>query len=105
MPFAPKWTTLLTVSNAISRFKQCKGKSSVSKAHNLKKTAVRIEFGKRLKRKRQEQDLTQEMLAEKAGLAPNYVGSVERGERNIGLENIVILAKALGIAPKNLMPG
>lgn len=70
----------------------------------LKKTAVRIEFGKRLKRKRQERDFTQEMLAERAGIAPNYVGSVERGERNIGLENIVLLAKALGVAPKDLMP-
>ena len=76
----------------------------MSKSHNLKKTPIRIEFGKRLKRKRQEKDFTQEMLAEKAGLAPNYVGSVERGERNIGLENIVILAQALEISAKDLMP-
>lgn len=74
------------------------------KSHNLKKTAVRIEFGKRLKRKRQEREYTQEMLAEKAGLAPNYVGSVERGERNIGLENIIILARALQVSPKDLLP-
>jgi len=79
-------------------------KNRVAKSHNRKKTAVRIAFGKRLKRKRQERDLTQEALAEKAGLAPNYVGSVERGERNIGLENIVILAIALGVLPKDLMP-
>lgn len=74
------------------------------KSHNLKKTPVRIEFGKRLKRKRQEREYTQEMLAEKADLAPNYVGSVERGERNIGLENIIILARALQVSPKDLLP-
>lgn len=74
------------------------------KSHNLKKTPVRIEFGKRLKRKRQEREYTQEMLAEKVDLAPNYVGSVERGERNIGLENIIILARALQVSPKDLLP-
>ena len=76
----------------------------MSKSHNQKKTAGRIEFGKRLKRKRKEREYTQEVLAEKAGLAPNYVGSVERGERNIGLENIIILAKALAVSPKEFMP-
>jgi transcriptional regulator with XRE-family HTH domain len=48
--------------------------------------------------------LTQEELAEKANLHPTYVGSVERGERNIALENIVILAKALGCHPGEFFP-
>lgn len=42
-------------------------------------------------------------LAEKADLHTNYVGSVERGERNIALENIYRLAAALECSPKELL--
>lgn len=41
-------------------------------------------------------------MAERADLHRNYVGGVERGERNVGLENIVRLAKALSVPPKEL---
>jgi transcriptional regulator with XRE-family HTH domain len=47
--------------------------------------------------------LSQEKLAEKADLHTNYVGSVERGERNIALENIYALAQALECSPKDLL--
>jgi len=49
-------------------------------------------------------EMTQEELAEKAELHPTYLGSVERRERNIALENIIAIAKALGCSPKDLMP-
>ena len=57
-------------------------------------------FGDRLRSLRMERGMTQEALGHKAGLSPNYVGDVERGTRNLGLENIWLLADALGISPK-----
>ena len=68
------------------------------------KKRARIEFGKRIYKRRKQLSLSQENLAFEANLHRNYVGSVERGERNISLENILILAKALKCSPKDLMP-
>lgn len=76
----------------------------MAEAHNRKRTKIRIEFGQKVRARRHEIDMTIEELAEAADLHQNYVGSVERGERNIGLENIIALAKALKFSPKDLMP-
>lgn len=72
--------------------------------HNRKKTPERKAFGMKVRMRRFEIEMTQEQLAEKANLHPTYVGSVERGERNIALENIIALANALGCSPRDLMP-
>ncbi len=76
----------------------------MNKSHNRKKTAVRIAFRRVIRLKREDLGLTQEEAAEKASLHPTYWGSVERGERNVSLENIIAIAKALGCSPKDLMP-
>ena len=64
--------------------------------------SVKSRFGARLRQLRDERGYSQEALAESAGLHRNYVGGVERGERNVALENIVKLAKALSVKPRDL---
>lgn len=70
-----------------------------------KKTPLRRAFGLKIKILRYELEMTQIQLAEKSDLHPTYIGSVERGERNISLDNIITLAKALECSsPKDLIP-
>lgn len=47
--------------------------------------------------------MSQEELADRAGLHRTYISSVERARRNVSLENIFTLAEALGAQPKDLL--
>ena len=59
-------------------------------------------FGKRLKILRLDKELTQLELAEILDMSPNFIGMIERGERNTTVENVFKIARALGVKPSNL---
>ena len=65
--------------------------------------SVLIKFGQKVKELRTERNLTQQQLADISGLHKNYIGMVERGERNPSLINIEILAKSFEINISELM--
>lgn len=56
-----------------------------------------------IRRLRHERGLSQEELADVCGLHRTYVGSVERGERNITLSSLELLANALGVSVVDLL--
>lgn len=64
--------------------------------------SIKLLFGRALRALREERGYSQEELAERAGLHRNYVGGIERGERNVALENISKLAKALSVRTRDL---
>lgn len=66
-------------------------------------TDPRVIFGNRVRSLRLRRGLSQEKLAELADLHRNYVGGVERGERNVSLLNIVKLARGLNVRPTKLV--
>lgn len=61
-------------------------------------------IGKHLRSLRLKQGLTQEQMAERAGLNRNYLGDTERGERNIAVLNLLQLARGCGLSLRELFP-
>jgi transcriptional regulator with XRE-family HTH domain len=61
-------------------------------------------FGKRIKLLRIDRDLTQEMLAERAGMHRTTIGQLERGRRGISVATLGRLATALDVTPAELLP-
>jgi len=67
-------------------------------------TDIKLIFGKHLRKLRTERKLTQEELAEVAGMHFTYIGQIERGIRNPSLVNLHKLAKALKVQAGELLP-
>jgi transcriptional regulator with XRE-family HTH domain len=65
--------------------------------------ALRLTLARNIRRLRSARGISQERLADLAGLHRTYVGSVERSERNISIDNIARLATALGVTPSTLL--
>ena len=63
---------------------------------------IRQKFGEKIRELRRAKGLSQEELAFRAGVHRNYLGGIERGERNPALENIAAIAKALAVDPSEL---
>jgi transcriptional regulator with XRE-family HTH domain len=62
-----------------------------------------LALGNTVRKLRRERDLSQEELAELAGLSANYVGDTERGERNISVRALWQLADGLGVPAAELL--
>lgn len=69
----------------------------------LSQTAV--ELGERVRTRREAQGLSQEKLAQRCNVHWTFLGQVERGQRNIRLNNILKLADGLGVDPGVLIKG
>lgn len=70
-----------------------------------KRDPVLAALGQNVRQRREARELTQEKLAEKAGLDPTYISGIERGLWNPGIRNVARLAKALGLTTARLCEG
>ena len=69
------------------------------------KSDVKGLFGKRMRQLRKARGWSQEKFAHQIGLDRSHIGGVERGERNVSLENICLIAKALTVPVAELFRG
>jgi transcriptional regulator with XRE-family HTH domain len=69
---------------------------------NLKETAFLREIGARIREQRDARGRTQAELAEQCSLHRTFIGSVERGERNVSILNLRLIASVLRISLASL---
>ena len=68
-----------------------------------KPLSAREIFAKNLRQKRRLKDISQEALALQAGLSRTYISEVERGVRNISIDNMGLLAETLDVPLRDLV--
>ena len=68
-------------------------------------SSARQRFGANVRRLRQAKGLSQEGLAQMAGIHRTYIGAVERGERNVSIDNMERIAVAVGASIADLLSG
>lgn len=61
-------------------------------------------FGEKFKEKRKKSGITQDDMALRSGIDRSYIGRIERGEVNISLEKVYLLADVLKCKAKDLLP-
>lgn len=66
-------------------------------AINMTKDDRVLAFGKRVREVRKKQGISQEKLAELAGIDRSYMGNIERGEKNVTLKKVYEICDALDI--------
>lgn len=66
------------------------------------KKQILVKFGQKIREERLKQHISQEELADRAGVHRTYIGMIERAEKNITLSNIEKIAKALKVSIKEL---
>lgn len=64
---------------------------------------IRKLFGENVRSQRRKTGISQDELAARAGLHRTYISSIERGNRNVSLENIYAIAEALACDPRDLL--
>ncbi len=64
---------------------------------------VKVLFGRRIRQIRTTNGVSQEAFAHRIGIDRSYYGSIERGERNVSLDNICLIARGLGVPPAELL--
>lgn len=69
----------------------------------MRQSKLNLTTVKNIRRMRLKRGWSQEELADRCGLHRTYIGSVERGERNITLATLERIAKALDVLPQNLI--
>ena len=68
-----------------------------------KVTKARLQIGRKIRGLRKKLGISQEELGFRADLHRTYIGSIERGEQNISIDNIQKVASALKVSPRDLL--